>query len=147
MSLSDYIPERAEIKLPKGAFSVRGLSLVDVSVLLRDHMGHLDAMFKQYAEKTKEVFTTAAAQKLVLTLVKDFPDLCAAVITLAADEPGTEAKARALTAPKQIETVTAIGRLTFEEVGGPKKFFASLQPLMAGLGVQAAPTRVVAKKV
>lgn len=145
MSLSDYTPERQPIKLPReGSFSVRGLSVEDVSALLRAHMPHVDQMFQLYAAQTKDIFATGAAEKLVLTVVKDFPQISAALISLASDEPDTEAQARKLPFPTQIEAISAIGRLTFEEVGGPKKFFASLSALMGGLMPPAAGPRQIA---
>lgn len=134
MSLSGYTPERQTISLPRGqSFSVRGISVEDFSALLRDHLPHLDQMFDLFSRQTKDVFATGSAQKLVLTAIRDFPQIAAMAIALAADEPGTEAKAAKLPLPTQMEALMAIGRLTFEEVGGPKKFFASLQMLTAGL--------------
>lgn len=140
MSLADYTPERHEIKSPAGItlFSVRGISAVDVSVLLRDHFAHLDKMFELFAQQNRDVFATGAGEKLILTVVRDFPEIAAAAISLAADEPGTEENAKSLPLPVQIEAIRHIGRLTFEIVGGPKNFFASLEPLLEGL---AAPTR------
>lgn len=141
MSLSEYTPERFDVKLSKGgSFSVRGLSAEDFSSLLREHMPHIDQMFDLYSKQTQDVFATGAAEKLVMTVVKDFPQITAAVIALAADEPGTEDKARKLPLPVQIQAIHNIGRLTFEEVGGPKAFFASLKALMGGLAAPAVKT-------
>lgn len=145
MSLSEYTPERFSISLPRGAaFSVRGVSVEDFSALLRDHMPHIDQMFDLYAKQTKDVFASGAAEKLVLMVVKDFPKITAAIISLAADEPGTEAKAAKLPLPVQIQALQNIGRLTFEEVGGPKAFFESLKGLMGGLTIPAKMTPKIA---
>lgn len=135
MSLADFQPERETVEFKGGSLSVRGLSLDDVTTLLRHHLDDLDAILEMYARDVDPNFASAATAQYAIKLVREAPGLVANIIALANDQPDYADNARRLPLPVQIELLKAIGRLTFEEVGGAKKFFESLATLMGSMQV------------
>lgn len=147
MALLDYRPETAEIKFKNGSFRVRGLSLEDVSTLIRTHLPDMEMLFDLYQGSTTDVFAKGNADRFILTLAKDAPALVANFISLASGEEGSADAARSLSLPLQVTALSEIGRLTFEDAGGPKNFFAALMNLLGGVvpkGVMAKVARVKA---
>lgn len=130
MALADYSPERVAIGFKGGSFQVRGLSLDDVSVLMKDHLADLDELLVLYSRNVDPQMTVAATAQYAVTLVREAPSLVANVIALASDEPDAIDNARRLPLPTQVDALKAIGQLTFEEAGGAKKFFESLKELV-----------------
>jgi hypothetical protein len=133
MALSDYRPETAEIVFKGGSFNVKGLTLEDVSSLIRTHLPDMESLFDMYQQSAGDVFANGAAERLILKLAKDAPALTANVIACASGEPDSVDAARALSLPLQVRALTEIGRLTFEDAGGPKKFFESLMALTGNI--------------
>lgn len=129
MALADYQPERVTIEFKGGSFSVKGLSLDDVTVLMRHYLDDLDEILAIYARDVDPQKTVAATAQYAVALVREAPALVAHVIALAAEEPDRIEQARRLPIPVQVEALKEIGRLTFEEAGGAKKFFESLAEL------------------
>lgn len=129
MALADYQPERVDIQFKGGPLSVRGLSLDDVSVLVKHHLTDLDQLLELYSKNVDPQLAVMATAQYAVTLVREAPALVANFIALAADEPEQADKARRLPIPVQVECIKEIGRLTFEEAGGAKKFFESLKEL------------------
>lgn len=118
MPLAGYQPEQREISLANGSFHVRGLSLNDVAVLMREHFPDLEAVFDlfQGAEKMQP----DQWEGLALSVISNAPGFAANVIALAAGEGSAEDAAR-LPAPVQLKALTQVGELTFTEVGGVGK--------------------------
>lgn len=119
MPLAGYQPERRQIALAgDNSFSVRGLSLSDISVLVREYYDELDALI--------EIFDASNDgtnwKPVVVSLVSQAPGFAATVIAMASDE-GNEVipTVQRLPAPTQIKALTDIGELTFTEVGGVGK--------------------------
>lgn len=120
MPLVGYQQERRTIALADGnSFTVRGLSLSDLSVLIREYYEDLSALVDLF-DGTK--MNGQDWSPIVLPLVSQAPGLSASIIALASDE-GTAALpfALQLSAPTQIKALTDIGDLTFTEVGGVGK--------------------------
>lgn len=120
MPLVGYQQERRTIALADGnSFTVRGLSLSDISVLIREYYDDLSVLMDLF-DNTK--VTPQDWSPIVLPLVSQAPGLSASIIALASDE-GTAAIpfALQLSAPVQIKALTDIGDLTFTEVGGVGK--------------------------
>lgn len=136
MSLADYQPERAEVKFKAGSFEVRGLALDDIATLMRNHGSDLESMIQIYSDAQNNNAAIAAMANYAIALAKEAPGFVANMIALASDEPDTVDNARRLPMATQVEALKQIGRLTFEEAGGPKKFFESL----TGLVKMVAPT-------
>ena len=133
MGLADYQPARQKVEFKGGSVSVRGLSLDDVTVLLKHHLADLDNLMEIYQRDVKDEMAIAAAVQYGVSLAREAPGLVAHVIALACDEPEKVDQARMMPLPVQVELLKAIGTLTFEEVGGAKKFFESLQTLTAAI--------------
>lgn len=120
MPLVGYQQERRTIALSGGnSFTVRGLSLSDLSVLIREYYEDLSALVDLFDGKK---MTMQDWSPIVLPLVSQAPGLSASIIALASDE-GTAAipSILQLPAPVQIKALTDIGDLTFTEVGGVGK--------------------------
>lgn len=144
MPLADYQPATREVKLAGGnSFSVRGLSLNDVSVLVREHFPDLDALaglFDGFDNLTVDQF-----EPLAMSLVSQAPGFVANTIAIAAGE-GTAADAEKLPGPVQVKALLEIGDLTFVDVGGPKKALEMIAGLLTKNQVKKALTKVKATK-
>lgn len=127
MALADFIPERTTIMRGETPlFDVRGLSLDDVSVLVRAHSDSLNLLVTMAGE-TDSAFGSAA---FFMQAVTTAPNVAFAVIALAADEPQYSADARKLPAGVQIKALQEITRLTLEDIGGPKALVALVRNLL-----------------
>jgi hypothetical protein len=133
MSLADYKPARSTVSFKGGEFSVRGLALEDITVLMRNHMSDIDNLVDVFSRNMTDTEASTVAIQHAIALVKEAPGLVANLIALASDEPDSVDSARTLAMPLQIRAVQEIAKLTFEEAGGPKKFFESLMVLLRGL--------------
>lgn len=134
--LADYEIQRERIELPgkavdgvKPHFMVRGLCLEDMTFLVQNHLGPITRAAKLWQEQRADVIRTGNLAQFILTVVKDFPELAAEVISAAADELNeiATAKARRLPIASQIAALTAITRLTMEDAGGLKNLLAEMQ--------------------
>lgn len=120
MPLAGYKPETRVVALGgDNTMIVRGLSLSDVSVLVREHLPDLDAVFDLF--QGIETMTPEQFRPLALSIASQAPGFAANVIALAAGE-GSASDAERLPAPVQVQALLDIGELTFSEVGGVKKF-------------------------
>jgi hypothetical protein len=132
MKLSDYTIQRERITLPgkavdgvKPFFEVRGLCLEDMTFLVQRHLGPITRALKLWQESREDVIRTGNMQQFVLSLVSDFPELAAEVISAAADEldEGATAKARQLPIASQIAALTAISTPVYGRRWWPGKPF------------------------
>lgn len=139
MSLADFTVHRDQVAFQGGTLSVRGLSLNDITFLVRDHLDELNTLFAMYEkEETRE---TAAAQSVqfAIRIIKETPRLVAQLIVLASDSPQDQlAKAETLPLPVQVEMMRKIIEMTFEEAGGAKKFLDSLVTMVTALRPKTA---------
>ena len=135
MSLADYQPARALVEFNRGSVTVRGLSLDDVSVLMHNHLPDLDGLFDLYenAATTPADTGVATTARYMVNLIREAPALVANVIALASDEPDAVENARRLPMPVQLDIMKKVVTLTFDEAGGPRKFFESLMMLLRGI--------------
>lgn len=133
MSLANFKPETRVVKGRNYELEVRGLCLLDLSGLLRTHMADLEHVFDLYEKQGTDNLSHVALGKFALALVKDAPGLVAHAIALACDEPDAVDKAAKLPFMAQVSALKDIGSLTFEEIGGVKKFLENINQLMAGL--------------
>lgn len=131
MALADYEPERVVIEQKgKPLISVRGLNFNDTSVLIRNNLDDLRTILSAYRDRKS--LPDFDINGMVVRLLTDMPLLAAKMIALASDEPNSEAAALRLPMPLQIDIISEIARLTFEDVGGPLAFLGRLVQL-AGL--------------
>lgn len=137
MSLAAFQPEKIEIKHRKVTFEVRGLSMTDLSSLVRTHYTDLEALFTIYENEAVTGGVNAMSiARYGTSLIKDAPGLVGHIIALAADEPEMVDNAMRLPMLVQIDALKAIGKLTFEEVGGVKKLIAELSNLVGQMAPQ-----------
>lgn len=133
MSLAAFKPETRQVKGKNYDLTVRGLSMTDVASLLRTHLEDLDHVFELYEQQGADSMGTVALSRFALALIKDSPGLVAHAIALACDEPDQVENAARLPFPAQIAALKDIGTLTFEGIGGIKKFAAEFSDLVSGL--------------
>lgn len=120
MGLNFTLPTE-KVVFPGGDLTVRGLSLEDVTTLVRHHGAALSGLFATItAAKSGEVDLdnmTAMASALATAA----PRAAAEAIAIAADEPDKVDLAGQLNLTVQIEALEKIGALTFTSEGGIKK--------------------------
>lgn len=146
MALVDYQPETRVIPFKGGSFAVKGLSLSDITNLVRYHLPDLEALFEigDKALGGKVDITEEDVGKIALAVAEQAPGFMANLIALAAEESSEEGiqAASKLPFPVQVMTLVTIADLTFSEVGGVKKALESV----AGLLKQATPDQVQTAK-
>jgi hypothetical protein len=132
MSLAEFQPERLTVTAKGVSFDVRGLSIIDISSVIKLHMNDLEALFDMYEQEAQGLsFSNVALAKYATRLIQDAPGLVAHIIALACDEPEQVNNAKRLPLIAQIDALKKIGKLTFEEVGGVKKLIAEMSDLVS----------------
>lgn len=126
MALSDITVPTETISVGTASFTVRGLCFDDVTRIIKTHQEAVEKVIDAYGNKVPDA-------AILQMLISELPELTAKVIACAADEPDAVQNARKLSMPKQVDALTAIARLTFDEVGGVKKFADQLASLFGGL--------------
>jgi hypothetical protein len=126
MALSDITVPTEVISVGTNNFTVRGLCFDDVTRIIQKHQVAVEKVIDAYGNKVPDA-------AILQMLIGELPDLTAQVIACAADEPDNIAIARKLPMPKQVEALVAIAKMTFDEVGGVKKFADQLADLFGGL--------------
>lgn len=117
MALADYTPARVKIEQGgKPLVTVRGLSLDDLSILVRAHKPTLDRLYGAAEQGRMSAF---GGEAFFLELIQAAPDVAYEVIALAADEPEYLVHGRKLPLGFQIKALQTIVQLTLEDVGGP----------------------------
>ena len=131
MGLADYTPERAEItRKGKPLISVRGLNLDDLKRLVAAHLDDLRELARLLKGAQEQVFATLAQDGLILKLATEIPALAHEIIAIAADQPDDSSAAARLPLGLQARALDHILRLTFEDIGGPKAFAATILNLI-----------------
>jgi hypothetical protein len=133
MSLSDFVAEKAEVRFKGGSFDVRGLSLSDLSLLLRSHVTEVETIFTTAMRVRTGTVEESEYSKLAMNLLQDAPVFIATLIAQQADAPEAFSAAVLLPMPVQLDALEKIATLTFEEYGGVGKFVGSLESLIAGM--------------
>lgn len=131
MSLADVIIPTREVALGEYRTSVRGISLNDVSALLRDHLAELSSLFDMYDNEETRETAMAASASFAIRLVQEAPDMVATAIVLLTDSPESDlAKARKFPLGWQVELIRVALEVTFEEAGGAKKFLDKMMAMV-----------------
>lgn len=129
MSLASYTPERVALQIQEeNTLLLRGVSLSDLSVLIREHMPDLDLIADTVmaAESWQDINIGDIAQMIV----SQMPGLAANLIALSAEEPAQADVVQLLPFPTQIDAVLKIAELTFKDVGGIKKSMGVIAGLL-----------------
>lgn len=136
MALADYQPPTRTVGKGKNAFDVRGLSLSDIQVLATAYYADLENLVVMYGNVSNDVLAMSNTQAFLIEIARTAPALAADIIVLASDAEDRQRAhdiARRLPFPLQIDALEKVTKLTFEDVGGPKNFFATLQSLAGGM--------------
>jgi hypothetical protein len=136
------IPTRS-IKVGESSFDVQGLSLIILSTLIQDHLEDIDKAFELVATvRDNNTDDTKSFETAALSLIRDFPNLVAKLIVLAAGEDSEQAVSNAvsLPAPVQIVALKDIYELTVQDVGGIKKLWTMVQNLLETPKALSEPT-------
>lgn len=136
MSLTDYQVPTERIALPRGQeFTVRGLTLFDITHLVQNHIGDLLKAVEIYAREKKPNGTEHIKQ-VALIVARDLPHLVAEIISMASEEENQAAardSAARLPSVVQINAMLTVVKLSGEEAGGLGNLFESVAPLLDGL--------------
>ncbi|QJI52981.1 pre-tape measure protein [Xanthomonas phage FoX4] len=134
MAISDYTPETREIQIVgKTSFSVKGVSLHELSPLIRVHLPDLEQLFdifENLAEREKQNIPLVAGR-----VIAQAPGFAANLIAMCAGEPEAAPKVQQMPFPTQVQALAAISELTFTEVGGVKKGLEILASLISKKGL------------
>ncbi len=133
MPLAGYQPETRKVSLGgDNSFDVKGLSLNEIAVLIREHFPDLDAIVDLF--QGVNLRDDAQLQPLLLSVVSQAPGFAANVIALAAGE-GSASDAEKLPGPVQVKALLDIGELTFNDVGGVGKAWEMIAGLLSKTGI------------
>lgn len=131
MSLAHVVIPTREVALGESRVMVRGISLNDISSLLRDHLVELSTLFDLYDDEETRDTAMAAGASFAIKLVQEAPDMAAMCIILLTDSAPEEIeKARKFPLGWQVELIRVALEVTFEEVGGGKKFLDKMMTMV-----------------
>jgi dihydropteroate synthase len=132
--LSSIKVRREAVKVDETqSFDVRGISTNDVMALVAEHGAQLTLMFaKLTSGRDAGSLNPDDVRDIILQLAKEFPDIAAAVIALAAEEYNEDgmALARDLPVLAQMEAIETIFHLTFYSESQVKKLLGSLTKMI-----------------
>lgn len=131
MGLKDLTIPSVPVKTPGGEFSVRGLSLNDITYVLQRHAVEV-AQVISAVESNQGAVSNELVSELAVTMIQSAPSLAADIIAVAAGEPDQVATVRALPFPVQLDAIEKIGNQTFEVYGGPGKALEAVIRLAKG---------------
>lgn len=140
MSLLSYKRPTRSVSIGKDqSFNVHGLTSSDFRMLIEGNLAAFDLLFSVFDRvmvlaKTPDSLGGDAIQEMALVLVKNVPQFAPVAIALGVDEEGDFEQrltaASSLPMPVQLTALIDIAALTFEEVGGIKKFLEKFKGLM-----------------
>lgn len=115
-------------------FTVRGLTLQDITYLVQNHLGDLVKTFEIYSEQKRGNAENAIVQ-MAMIVARDMPTLAVEIISVASDESADGAKVGASKLPAliQINALLTIVKLSSEEAGGLKNLTALVGPAVANV--------------
>lgn len=131
MGLKDLTIPSVPVKTPGGEFSVRGLSLNDITYVLQRHAVEV-AQVISAVEANQGAASNELVSELAVTMIQSAPSLAADIIAVAAGEPDQVATVRALPFPVQLDAIEKIGNQTFDVYGGPGKALEAVIRLAKG---------------
>jgi len=134
--LANLVIEQQTIRFKTGEFVVRGIGLDTITALFHDGnredmetaVGELEAVYRASQGKDNAALTEGLTR-----LVVRLPALTAKLIARAADEPGEWEKVMKLPLPVQLDTLLAIGRMTFDGEDSIKNFVSGLTTMLASI--------------
>lgn len=149
MSLAAFQPVKAQVQIAEGVnIAIRGLSLNDISNLIKLHAGDLDGVFDLYAEASESgrEFDGIIFANYLMKLISSAPGLVSSIIATAADEPDQVDNAALLPLPVQYDIMQKIFGLTFSDIATLKKIFADVMTKVGEVQGKPVPTRTKKKQ-
>lgn len=136
--LPEYIPftETIKVRGKNGTqeIELRGLNLLDLTAIFKTHLPDLGNLAMLLDQNGGTNMTEQGLLNMSTSLVQEAPGLVASLVARAAGDPDWADSAARLPLMAQIEAVTTIARLTFDEVGGVKKTVAALKEMVKAEG-------------
>lgn len=131
MGLRDVIISKTTVNYREQSFDLRGISATDVMLAAQDYGPQMALAFA----KVTAGDAIDDTQALILDVVKELPELVAAVIAMAADDydPKVVKIAKSLPFNTQVECVEAIFSETFYNEAEVKKLIESLTRMIAAI--------------
>lgn len=111
-------------------FTVRGLGLEDILILVQSHQANLGTLFDEVVSAGAQL-TVADSSSVASMLFEVAPAAANHIIALGADEEDMELVKR-LPFPVQLDALEKIGSLTFTTAGGPKKVVEAIMRVLNG---------------
>lgn len=125
MALADFTPETVEIEHNgKPLMTVRGLSLDDVSILIRSHLHTLNRL--QAAASTGSL-SDIGADTFVVEVLQNAPDVAYDALALAGDVTEEVNRLRKLPVGTVVKALQIVLKLTLEDIGGPLVLLSLIQ--------------------
>lgn len=145
MALKDILPVGEKVKVADGEFSVRGLSLFDITQLMafhRETVSELSKDFVTFKGGELHLLDPSLGSNFAQAMITFSPTLAAHIIAQAEirpdDEPPQFANAMKLPVDVQVDALSKIAKLTFQTEGGAKKVMETV----AAAFIQIAKLRV-----
>lgn len=135
MKLKDLRLPSADVSVADGgSFSVRGITLTDITVLLKQHSQALEVLFLE-AQGGEGIEGVDQVRGLASGFLEKAPEAAAHIIALASgeDSPAVRAIAQALPFPVQVAALEQIAVLTFGQEGGAKKAAETVIRVLQGV--------------
>ena len=128
----------SEVVIPADAsnkaqsFRVRGVSLPDLSVVMREHGEAMAMLYARFGDEALDVSDKQTAGA-ISELLADVPELAATIISRCSYEALDVETTLVLPLPVQIDALMAISRLTFVGEGAVGKFIAVVTEMLRGM--------------
>lgn len=129
MSILDYQPITEIVETANASFAIRGLSSADLRLIVETNLESFDAVVSiidsVLSKGAQSTLDAKLLQGSVVSLAQAVPSLLPQIIALATDGGDFQDRLMAaarMPAPLQVDITMKIGGLTFQEVGGVKKF-------------------------
>lgn len=123
-SIADLIIPTEEVLVSEDiTITLRGLSFLDLSVIIQDHAKILDKLYHDHIVKRQEMPPTDQLAKALMT---EAPDVVAHIIAHANDEPESWEKVQKIAGIVQINCLVSVARLTFHSEAEVKKLMETV---------------------
>lgn len=143
MPISEFKDTREEVEFRGGSFSVRAISLPDVSALIEVHEYVVNNIVDKVRAR-KELFDQARAgeneeamaevvSSVITELIRESPILVANLIAICADEPDQMGNVARMPVSVQLDAVSKIAKLTFTDLASVKKLAADVMAIVNGI--------------
>ncbi len=114
MGLADLKLPTETVEIPDmGDFTVRGLSLPDLSHIMRLHGTALEAIYLENVVRAGDEAPEMSISSIGTAVLQSAPEAVALAIALAADEPNLVGVARKLPIAAQMDAIEKVLKLTF----------------------------------